>query len=254
MATYAIGDIQGCFDALRRLTGAFGFDPDCDELWLAGDLVNRGPANAEVLRWCIEHEARLKVVLGNHDLHLLSCAHGLRKPKGRDTLQDVLQAPDRQRLLDFVYKQPLLHYAQDYVMVHAGLPPTWGLDEAQRRAQVAESLLHSPNPISFFERLGDKHSQVAQDVAALTRMRTVNMDGAPVYGFVGPPAEAPAGETPWFDWPARRAVQPTIIFGHWAALGLLRRPGLLALDTGCVWGQSLTAVRLEDQTVFQVPA
>ncbi len=253
MATYAIGDIQGCFDALLRLTAAFDFDPDQDELWLAGDLVNRGPANAEVLRWCIEYEPRLKVVLGNHDLHLMSCMHGLRKPKGRDTLQDVLQAPDRQPLIDFLYRQPLLHHERGYLMVHAGCPPTWSLEQAKTKARRAQGLLQGPAPRQFFERLRDAQDDVAQDMAALTRMRTVDVRGAPVFGFVGPPDEAPAGQVPWFDWPHRKPVPATVIFGHWAALGFMQRPGLLALDTGCVWGQSLTAVRLEDLTVFQVP-
>lgn len=257
MATYAIGDIQGCFEAFVRLLACVDFDPDHDVLWLAGDLVNRGPANAEVLRWCLEHESRLRIVLGNHDLHLLACAEGLRRPKRRDTLQDVLNAPDRARLLDFLWRQPLLHREQDRVMTHAGIPPRWSMEDAQRRATRIAAGLQGPKRRDYLTSLyradgGPGLKRDREALAGLTRMRTVDRDGAPVFEFAGPPSEIPRGQTAWFDWPGRVPLKETLIFGHWAALGLMIRPQLIALDSGCVWGHALTAYRLEDRRVFQV--
>lgn len=257
MATYAIGDVQGCYDTLAALLERVGFDPSADEVWLAGDLVNRGPKNVQVLRWCVDHAPRVRAVLGNHDLHVLAAAEGLREPRGRDTMQDVLRSEDREVLLDFLARQPFLHEDEGHVMVHAGWPPRWSLEQLRARAGALSAWMAGPNRRELLEALAgavDPAPEAVADVAALTRMRTVDADGEPVYGFDGAPEEAPAGQLPWFDWPRRPPPEKAVICGHWAALGLLVRPDLVALDTGCVWGNTLTAVRLEDRQVFSVPA
>lgn len=252
MATYVIGDVQGCFVSLRRLLEVAGYT-EKDHLWLAGDLVNRGPRSVEVLRWCRAREDRVQVVLGNHDLHLLGRHYGTRRAGKRDTMEDVLAAPDRPALIDWLRRQPLLHRDGGRLMVHAGLPPTWTVAEAEARARAIEAELAGPNPQDFLQSL-EARDGLADHLAALTRMRTVDATtGAPVYGFAGPPDEAPPGQTPWFAYAARLVPAETVFFGHWAALGLYRAPGLWGLDSGCVWKQRLTAVRLDDEAVFQTP-
>lgn len=259
VATYVIGDVQGCFDSLRALARQIDFDPEVDTLWLAGDLVNRGPKSAEVLRWCLSHEDAVHAVLGNHDLHLLAAAEGLRRPKGRDTLQDVLRAPDREALLEYLAGQPFMLEAPGFVLTHAGWPPRWSLDELRRRAKALQAGLAGPDRRRLLGCISGveahpEHARAAEDAAALTRMRTVDDAGEPVYGFAGPPSACPPGERPWFDDPRWDPEGRTAIFGHWAALGLRVRPRLIALDSGCVWGHRLSAVRLEDRRVFQVEA
>ncbi|RMH43638.1 MAG: symmetrical bis(5'-nucleosyl)-tetraphosphatase [Deltaproteobacteria bacterium] len=253
-ATYAVGDLQGCFATFEALLSRIAFDPARDRLWLAGDLVNRGPRSVDVLRWVRDHAACATAVLGNHDLHLLACAAGVRTPKPSDTFTDVLAAPDRDALLDWVRHQPLIVREGDRVLVHAGIKPAWTVDEAERRARALERSLRGddwPEAIAAIYRRG---TLAYDDASALTRMRLCGVDGEPVYDFAGEPADAPPGQIPWFRVPGRRAVDHTIVFGHWAALGLLIEPNLIAVDTGCVWGGALTAVRLDDRAVFSEPS
>ena len=263
MATYAIGDIQGCYLTFRRLLDRIGFDAATDRLWLAGDLVNRGPRSLEVLRWAYEHRAYIQVVLGNHDLKLLACAAGLAPIKPKDTLDDILAAPDRDELLAWLRRRPFLFEEGPVALVHAGLHPAWTMNQARSHARQIEALLGADDYASLIEEAlaekavwhpgltGAARWRALTDV--FTRMRVCSGDGRPDYTFAGPPEAAPKGLKPWFDLPAPDRDGRTIVFGHWAALDLYIRPGLIGLDTGCVWGGSLTAVRLPDIAVYQEP-
>lgn len=265
MATYAIGDVQGCFLTLEALLRRSPFEPTEDRLWLVGDLVNRGPRSLEVLRWARDQGERVVVVLGNHDLHLLAVAAGARRVKARDTLQQVLEADDADALIDWLRRQPLIYLENDRVLVHAGIPPDWGLKVAQAEARAVERRLQSNDWKEFLRELyaGEAPRRWREDrrgrsraryaVAALTRMRVVEADGALELEFKGPPDRAPAHLVPWFEHPARASAEATVVFGHWAALGLYVREGVVGLDSGCVWGRSLTAYRLEDGCLFQEP-
>jgi bis(5'-nucleosyl)-tetraphosphatase (symmetrical) len=263
-ATYAIGDIQGCFEPLGRLLERIRFGPH-DRAWLVGDLVNRGPRSLDVLRWAKGLGQRATVVLGNHDLRLLACAVGARRPRKRDTFQGVLRAADAEELIDWLSHRPLLHREGKRVMVHAGLHPAWTLDEATALAEeLARALrkkpgatLHTlesvqPSPEWKESLRGDE--RLATIAAVLTRARTCTVDGRMCFDYDGPPHRAPANCRPWFAIPWRRTREAAIVFGHWAALGFHRSPGVLALDSGCARGQALTAVRLDDGQVFQEPA
>lgn len=247
MATYAIGDVQGCATTLERLLVRIGFAGH-DRLWLVGDLVNRGPRSADVLRLVRGLGERAVVVLGNHDLHLLARAAGLEPAKRRDTLDDVLSAPDRAPLLDWLRTRPLLHRDGAWLMVHAGLLPAWTVDEAEARAREVEALLAQGR---LAELLGD--SRPARSLRVLTRLRTCRDDGR-LCDFDGAPEDAPDGCQPWFSSPKRRSTEVTVLFGHWSALGLHLGADAIGLDTGCVWGRTLTALRLEDRAVFSEPA
>ncbi len=269
MATYAIGDIQGCFNTLTSLLERFRFDPNADRIWLVGDLVNRGPRSLEVLRWAAGLGDRLTTVLGNHDLHLLAMAAGVREPKPRDTLCAVLEAPDREDLIGWLSHRPLVHREGPFVMVHAGLLPSWNASEARLLAREVEGELASKRQRRLLQSLyhrsqGSQESLVWDDTLtgisrlrvitdALTRLRTCTREGRMCLDFTGPPDAAPNGCMPWHEVPGRSSLSHTIVCGHWAALGLHLREGLLALDSGCVWGGSLTGVRLEDREVFQEP-
>lgn len=264
MARYAIGDIQGCMTSLERLLARIDFSPARDELWLTGDLVNRGPRSLDVLRWASSLGDRVTTVLGNHDLHLLARAAGVVGPKKRDTLDAVLAAPDRDQLLEWLRHCPLLHHDERFVLVHAGLHPRWTIAEARARAAELERELQGPAWHAFLaQMLGppprwDPRLQGGERWRALlayfVRVRTCYPDGRVEPSFDGPPSEAPPGCAPWFALPDRAWTTHTAVFGHWAALGLDLAPDHLALDTGCVWGNALTAVRLDDRAVFQVPA
>jgi bis(5'-nucleosyl)-tetraphosphatase (symmetrical) len=242
MSTYAIGDIQGCYDAFVRLVEVIRFDPARDRLWLAGDLVNRGKQSLEVLRFAVAHRTSVLAVLGNHDLHLITRARGGARPKSLDTLDGVLSAPDRDELIGWLASQPLVHREGDAAIVHAGVLPDWSWDEIEERADRACAAIRTgawdPND---------------ETIAVLTRLRLVDRKGRPKFGFAGRPEEAPEGQIPWFDAPRRRTKPLVIMFGHWAALGHVMREDVIALDSGCVWGGKLTAVRVEDRAVFQVP-
>lgn len=267
MATYAVGDVQGCQRSLEGLLGQLPFDPGRDALWLVGDLVNRGPRSLESLRWAMAQGPSCVAVLGNHDLHLLSRAAGVRRPKARDTLDAVLAAPDREALLGWLRGRPLLHRQGEWLAVHAGLLPQWSPDQAEALAREVEATLRGPGwrellaayaagdgPLAWEAGLAPAERQVLA-LRAFTVLRTVTPEGAMEPEYNGPPAQAPAGQRPWFEHPGRRSAgRVKVVFGHWAALGLYRGADVLGLDTGCVWGGQLTAARLEDGAVWQQPA
>ena len=264
MATYAIGDIQGCYDSLQRLLEQCAFDPARDRLWLVGDLVNRGPRSLETLRFFKSLGEAAITVLGNHDLYLLMVAEGGAKYRGKDdTLDDIFEAPDRAELLGWLRKQPLCHTEGNYCLVHAGLLPQWTAARARELAREAEKALQGPDFREFIMNLwGSEPAAWSDDLAgwprlrvivnAMTRMRFCTPDGTMEFRVKGKVANAPAGHLPWFDLPGRRSADSVLITGHWSALGLKVTPNLLALDSGCLWGGHLTAVRLEDRRVFQV--
>lgn len=252
MATYVIGDIQGCFRTLTRLLARIEHDPAEDHLWLAGDLVNRGPDSLAVLRFAKSLGPRLVSVLGNHDLHLVARRLGLRQPGRRDTLDDVLNAPDCDELVEWLVSRPLMHRRGDYALVHAGLLPTWNLDTAQALAREAERGLGSRDERrGVLEALYGSGDDPRRDtIEVFTRLRTCTRKGRPCFDFSGPPADAPRGCHPWFEL-ASVPEAVTLLFGHWAALGLYTEGNFVGLDTGCVWGGTLTAIRLEDREIFQ---
>lgn len=263
MATYAIGDIQGCMASLERLLALIAFSP-ADRLWLVGDLVNRGPRSLDVLRWAYEHDRQITCVLGNHDLHLLARAAGAAPPKKRDTLDDVLNARGAERLLTWLRERPLVHVEDGFVLVHAGLHPQWTVEDAALRAGEIEHELRAPTWRAFLAQLqgptprwdqrlggGDRWRAI---LAYLARARMLKRDGRAEIEFDGAPAEAPADLVPWFAVPDAAWRTHTAVFGHWSALGLDLGPHHIALDTGCVWGRSLTAIRLDDRMVFQAKA
>ena len=259
MATWVLGDVHGCFATLEALFARLPFAPDRDRLWLVGDLVNRGPDSLGVLRWAKGLAERMgerfAVVLGNHDLRLLACAAGIATPRGRDTLDAVLAAPDREELVEWLASRPFLHRDGDRVLVHAGLLPGWTLEEAERWAGRLEAAFAGPlrpallKPPAAAGGRDGVPEELRAALAAFTLLRTCTADGH-LCPFSGPPDEAPPGCVPWFRIPGRRSARATVVFGHWAALGLLVEPRLIALDTGCVWGQRLTAIRLDDRAVF----
>jgi bis(5'-nucleosyl)-tetraphosphatase (symmetrical) len=266
MATYAIGDVHGCFDTLTRLLSRIGYSPRQDRLWLVGDLVNRGPRSLAVLRWAAAlGDDRLVAVLGNHDLHLLARAAGLAKERRRDTLEAVLGARDRDDLLAWLRARPLLHHEGEHVLVHAGLLPDWTVEDAASLAQELEEELQGEKGDRLLGSLREDLPgpwQVALSgtarrrlaLAAFTRLRTLTPGKGMCSDFSGPPHLAPPGCVAWFDVPGRKSRGTTLLFGHWAALGLLQQDGVIALDTGCVWGRTLSAIRLEDGKLFRVPA
>jgi bis(5'-nucleosyl)-tetraphosphatase (symmetrical) len=272
MVTFAIGDVQGCATTLRRLLDRLGrdagFDPARDSLWLTGDLVNRGPRSLEVLRWAREAAAsrgdmplgaRLRVVLGNHDLHLLALLGGVAEPGKKDTLDDVLAAPDRDELGDWLRRQPLLYEQaiedRPHVLVHAGLPPDWTVAKAAALADELHEALAGPDwreaaqavkrwkPERWDDEL-EGGKRLAAIAAALTRLRVVDKRGRMELDFKGPPQDAPKGIVPWFAAEGRKSTDHVVVCGHWAALGLLLRDDVVACDSACVWGGMLTAVRL----------
>ena len=265
MARYAIGDIQGCKASLDRLLALIAFSPSRDELWLVGDLVNRGPRSLDVLRWARELGSVVTTVLGNHDLHLLARAAGATGAKRRDTLDDVLAAPDCDALMDWLRTRPLVHVDRTHLLVHAGLHPAWTAADARARAAEIEHELAAPTWRAFLAAThggstprwdaklggGDRWRAI---LAYLVRARMLKPDGRIVADYDGPPAGAPSGTLPWFAMPKAAWTTHTVVFGHWAALGLDLGKHHVALDTGCVWGKSLTAFRIDDRSVFQVKA
>jgi len=264
MATYAIGDIQGCFDSLQQLLAKCAFDPARDRLWLVGDLVNRGPRSLETLRFVRSLGKAALTVLGNHDLYLLMVAEGGAKARGKDdTLQPILDAPDCAELLDWLRQQPLCHVEDDYCMVHAGLLPQWSIKKARKLAREVEAALQGEQYREFIANMwGSQPDRWSDDlegwprlravVNAMTRMRFCSADGVMDFKVKGELARAPAGYMPWFEVPGRKSAKSVLITGHWSALGFRLSDNMLALDSGCLWGGHLTAVRLEDRKVFQI--
>lgn len=258
MAVYAIGDVQGCYAALMKLLTQIGFDPDRDRLWFTGDLVNRGPQSLEVLRFVKGLGERAECVLGNHDLHLLAVAAGAARLKKRDTLDDVLQATDRNELLHWLRRRPLLHHDDGlgYTLIHAGLLPSWNLADARRLAHEAETVLRGDKVDEFFQHMyGDLPDHWSENlrgvgrlrviINALTRLRYCDLEGNMDLRPKGPPGSQPPDLIPWFQVPGRRSQEFKIIFGHWSALGLWDGNGVIGLDSGCLWGRSLSAARLD---------
>lgn len=263
MATYAIGDLQGCFTAFQRLIDLIQFDPSHDKLWLVGDIVNRGPDSLSLLRYIRQAGNAMVMVLGNHDLHLLMVAAGVAKNHPSDTIQPILDAPDRDELLHWLRQQKLFHTAGEYAMVHAGLLPCWTISQAEQLAREVEQALRQDNDQQLFALIYGNEPNYWQDewtgpvrlrviINAMTRMRICTADGKMNLAFKGDPQSTPAGYLPWFSLPERASQQYTIICGHWSALGLYIADNVIALDTGCVWGRQLTAIRLEDRQVFQL--
>ncbi len=259
MATYAIGDVQGCFDELQALLERLRFGKQ-DRLWLVGDLVNRGPKSLEVLRFVRDLGDRAITVLGNHDLHLVTQHEGLERPRKDDTLDDVLAAPDRRELVDWLRTRPMMHAGGGYAMVHAGLLPQWSIKRALGLAHEVEQALAAPNYRDFLANMyGSKPDRWRNTlrgwdrlrviVNAMTRMRFATPQGKMDFHSKG--TAAPAGYQAWFD--LRPKKEASIICGHWSTLGLKLGARLAALDSGCVWGGQLSALRLEDCTLYQVP-
>ena len=265
MATYAVGDIQGCLDELQALLDKVSFSSE-DQLWLSGDLVNRGPRSLETLRFVKGLGKQARVVLGNHDLHLLAIASGSSKPSRKDTLQEILDAPDKTELLDWLRQQPLLHHDKslNFTMVHAGIPPIWRLKDAQKYAREVETVLQSDKAQFYFKHMYGNHpsrwDQSLTDWDRLrcitnyfTRMRFCRADGELEFKTKSGPAKPPQGFQPWFSHEDRKTANKPLVFGHWASLeGLAATEHVYALDTGCVWGGTLTAMRLEDGHLFHV--
>jgi bis(5'-nucleosyl)-tetraphosphatase (symmetrical) len=259
MAHYLIGDVQGCDSALQRLLDTLAFSPSRDTLWLLGDLVNRGPASAAVLRRLMAYGAAARCLLGNHDLHLLAVSHGVRPPHRSDTVADVLQAPDRAALLDWLRRQSLAlqhrHAGETFLMVHAGVLPAWDAPKTIAIAGELQDVLRGPDLPDFLRRMygnepaawsdalqGDARLRVI--VNALTRLRFCTADGEMEFATKEGAGSAPPGYLPWFEVPGRRTANVTVAFGHWSTLGKLDRRDVLALDAGCVWGGCLMALRL----------
>lgn len=258
MAVYAIGDLQGCHAEFMALLERLRFDQAADRLWLTGDLVNRGPASLEVLRTVRSLGSSVTVVLGNHDLHLLAMAWAPQTLRRRESeLQAVLEAPDAAELLAWLAARPLLHRdeALGWSLIHAGLPPQWSLDDAGHCAREIETALRDRPGELLAEMYGDLPDRWSPSltgfdrlrfaVNCLTRLRYVNSDGRLLLGLKGPPAEAPRGALPWFRHRERATQGERVLFGHWSALGYLAEAGIRCLDTGCVWGGALCALRLD---------
>ena len=269
MATYAVGDIQGCLFALENLLEKIHFDPKKDCLWLTGDLVNRGPQSLETLRFIKNLSNHQQIVLGNHDLHLLALAHGVYFEEPNSTLIPILKAKDRDELIDWLLHQPLLYHDEktNYTMVHAGLAPNWDLNLAKKLALEVQNILQSEDREEYFQHMyGDEPIQWRDDLTGwerircivnyFTRVRFCHPDGSlelKTKENMKPNQNEGAGLIPWFKIPNRRNAHLKIIFGHWAALGgVTKTNNTFALDTGCVWGYALTAMRLEDQARFSV--
>lgn len=262
MAIWAIGDVQGCCDELEVLLDRIAFNPAHDQLWFTGDLVNRGPRSLDTLRLVKSLGDSAITVLGNHDLHLLALASNTgERIKAQDTLDDILQAPDREELLGWLIRQPLLHHdaSLNITMVHAGLPPQWDLLLAQRCAHEVETELRDPTRAKtlFKHMYGDEPSEWNDALLGyarlrfitncLTRLRICTAAGTVRIKFKSSIKNLPQGMVPWFKAPQRQSTHTRIVFGHWSALGFHDADNVLCLDTGCVWGGTLTAMRLDQR-------
>ncbi|OOZ38792.1 bis(5'-nucleosyl)-tetraphosphatase (symmetrical) [Solemya pervernicosa gill symbiont] len=258
MATYAIGDIQGCFDELQQLLQRINFDPAKDQLWFTGDLVNRGPKSLETVRFVKSLGDRAITVLGNHDLHMLAVAEGHLKYSKNDNFQPLIEADDGPELLRWLRHQPLLHHDAKlgYTMIHAGLAPQWDLSLAQACAAEVEAVLQGDDYVDFLQNMyGNKPKRWKGKLEGIkrlrfitncfSRMRYLEPDGALEFHHKGAPGSQPEGLIPWFEHPERRSRDLKVIIGHWSTLGLMTDGSLFALDTGCLWGGTLTAYCLE---------
>jgi len=264
MATYAIGDLQGCFFSFKDLLKKIQFNPAHDRLWFVGDLINRGPGSLDVMRWMFEHQSSVVTVLGNHDLHTLVVAEGFVSAHRSDTIQSLLDAPDATELLGWLRQQPLVHFEHGYLMVHAGLLPDWTVDQAMALGAEVKLALQAPNYREFLKHMYGNDPKCWDDgltgwdrlrviTNAMTRLRICSTKGEMEFKFKGELDNIPNGYQPWFDLTQRASVNTPIVFGHWSALGLQHKNNVYSLDTGCLWGGHLSAMRLEDRQIFQVP-
>lgn len=260
MAVFAVGDVQGCFDDLQRLLERLNFEPEEDQLWFTGDLVNRGPKSLETLRFVRELGDSAISVLGNHDLHLIAVAEGFQPLKPKDTLQPILDAPDAAELLEWLRLRPLLHFDRQlgYLLVHAGLAPEWDLKKSLACAREVEAVLRGNDYRDLLQNMyGDEPARWSDTlegfarlryiINACTRIRYCHPDGALDLRHKGAPGTQPAELQPWFRIPQRKNADIDIVFGHWSTLGDPRTPRAWALDSGCLWGGKLTALRLDGE-------
>jgi len=256
MAIYAIGDIQGCYDELRRLLDVVKFDPDLDSLWLAGDLVNRGPKSLETLRFVKSLGSAAISVLGNHDLHLIATVVSLGKSGKKDTLAAILRAPDCDELIHWLRHQRLFYYNEQFCMLHAGLPPQWDFDLTCNLALETEQAIQGEDYERFFRSMyGNKPSVWRDDlpkserlrfaVNCFTRLRYCSPEGVLDFSQKGAPGTQPPNLLPWFAVPGRKSLGMRIIFGHWSTLGFYQNYNCYSIDTGCLWGGQLTALKLD---------
>ena len=263
MATYAIGDIQGCFEALEILLRRIAFDPARDRLWFVGDIVNRGPDSLAAMHFVKGLGEKAVTVLGNHDLHLLTVAEEFAKIHRGDTLDEILSAPDREELLAWLRRQKLMHVEAGWAMVHAGLLPQWSVARAVELAREVEAALAGPNyrdllqqmygnePDTWDERL-QGFDRLRVIINAMTRLRLCTPDGRMEFRHKSAPLNLPDGYLPWYAIPNRASAGEPLIFGHWSTLGLHATDDVVALDSGCLWGNALSALRLEDREIIQV--
>lgn len=264
MTTYAIGDLHGCLTPLRHLLDKLAFDPANDRLWFVGDLVNRGPQSLETLRFVKDLGDSAITVLGNHDLHLLGVVHGVRKSSGKDTLEDILKAPDRDELCHWLAARPLLHVDKSlgHVLVHAGIYPGWTLKRAKKLNEELHTVLTNDLPELLSYMYGNTPAKWSKDLSdhdrhrfainAFTRMRYCESDGSLDLKYNGPPFRAPATLQPWYQLPQRKPVDMNIIFGHWSSHPSICREGIIPTDRGCLWGGSLAAYAIDTRTSYWV--
>lgn len=259
MATYAFGDVQGCFQEMQQLLSRIGFSQRADRLWFVGDLVNRGPKSLEVLRFVRDLGDRAVAVLGNHDLHLVTQHEGFERPRKDDTFRDLLEAPDARSLVGWLRTRPMMHVEGGYAMVHAGLLPQWSVSQAHSLGKEVEAALRGADYQAFLSNMYGSQPDQWSDaltgwdrlrviVNAMTRLRFCTPEGKMDFRAKG--SKPPPGHVAWYDL---RNDKEVIVCGHWSALGLKTGERLAALDSGCVWGGKLTAMRLEDRAVYQVP-
>jgi bis(5'-nucleosyl)-tetraphosphatase (symmetrical) len=265
MSHYVVGDIQGCYAEFAQLLDLLAFDPARDRVWLVGDLVNRGPDSLAVLRHVKSLGAAATTVLGNHDLHLLIVAAGHRAAHRHDTLSAILEATDRDELLDWLRRRPLVVREGGLLLVHAGLLPSWTPADAVALSREVETVMASPGYDDFLRQLyGDEparwdnrlsgHDRLRVIVNACTRLRFCAADDTMELKEKRGPEHPPAGFAPWFAHPERKSAGVTVLCGHWSTLDLLFAPNVMMLDSGCLWGGTLSAVRLDDGRLFQVPS
>ena len=258
MSIYAIGDIQGCFDDLLRLLDTLSFNENTDQLWFAGDLVNRGPKSLETLRFVKSLGKSAVTVLGNHDMHLLAASCLPKIANKKDTLSQVLEAPDRDELIHWLRHQPLFHYNDDFCLLHAGLPPQWDFKKTQKMALIAEQVLKGSDYQDFLKQMyGNKPniwsaslkgvSRLRFIINCFTRMRYCDVNGRLDFANSGPLGSQPKELLPWFEVPKRKNADMRVIFGHWSTLGYYEGQNCYAIDTGCLWGGQLTAIKLGEQ-------
>lgn len=260
MATYAVGDIQGRHNDFLRLLDRIGFSPGNDSLILLGDLVNRGPDSLAVVRFAMTHPGSVRIILGNHDLYLIGVLDNTVQPRKRDTFSDIIEAADRDRILEWLCRQPLAVHDPDLniLAVHAGVHPHWTLDETMTYAKEVERVLASGQRQEFLRQmLGNKPRRWSESltgwertrflVNVFTRMRYIKHNGKLDFKEMRTRGEQDRNLTPWFEFPGRVRIRPTIVFGHWSSLGVYQQPGILAMDSGCCWGRCLSAARLDGE-------